>query len=343
MITEASHLAGGGRFHQAALFSARNTLFLSDDTQLVREGVSRVFKPHELKAARAGERVGACMHQVRQGRLAINRLEYSTEVDIDPGRLDDFYLIQIPIQGRAEIRCGNQRFDSTPEVASLISPDQPLRMRWAGGAPQLTLRIDKADMRYHCQQHMPQAADRLPSFHPQLQLSAPGGGYFLQLLGLMVQAMGDPQHPIHQPLVLRQLESTLLNALLYGQPLADGARLESVAQTCLRPYFVKRAEAYIEAHLHEPLSIETLAEQAGVSVRTLFAGFRNFRGTSPMAYLREQRLERVHQELAQGAQGSVTDIAFKWGFAHLGRFAQEYKRRYGQSPSATLRLRGELT
>jgi AraC-like DNA-binding protein len=34
---------------------------------------------------------------------------------------------------------------------------------------------------------------------------------------------------------------------------------------------------------------------------------------------------------------SVTDVAFKWGFTHLGRFSQEYKRRYGELPSSTRR------
>ncbi|MNE03968.1 Regulatory protein PchR [compost metagenome] len=95
----------------------------------------------------------------------------------------------------------------------------------------------------------------------------------------------------------------------------------------------------MRAHVHEPLTIEQLAEYAGVSVRTLFAGFRDFCDTSPMAYLRNLRLEQVHQELIGQPQVSVTDIAFRWGFAHLGRFAQEYKRRYGCLPSETARFR----
>jgi AraC-like DNA-binding protein len=60
-----------------------------------------------------------------------------------------------------------------------------------------------------------------------------------------------------------------------------------------------------------------------------------------MAYVREVRLERARADLMSDdpSLGSVTDIALKWGFAHLGRFAVEYKRRFGESPSATLRFR----
>ncbi|MCW3634281.1 helix-turn-helix domain-containing protein, partial [Burkholderia cenocepacia] len=52
--------------------------------------------------------------------------------------------------------------------------------------------------------------------------------------------------------------------------------------------------------------------------------------------------QHVREELlADDTPGlaSVTDIALKWGFAHLGRFAIEYKRVFGESPSATLRMR----
>jgi transcriptional regulator GlxA family with amidase domain len=80
-----------------------------------------------------------------------------------------------------------------------------------------------------------------------------------------------------------------------------------------------------------------MAEQAGVSVRTLFAGFKNYLGTTPMAYLRELRFEQAHLELMQNEHLTVTDVAFKWGFTHLGRFSQEYKKRFGTLPSSTRR------
>ena len=101
---------------------------------------------------------------------------------------------------------------------------------------------------------------------------------------------------------------------------------------------MKRAEAYIEAHLDEPLSIAELAAIAGVSARSLQTGFQQFRGTTPMAHLRALRLKRAHDELlaADPQRTSVTDIAMRWGFSHLGKFAVAYKQRFGESPRDTL-------
>ncbi|MFF7705922.1 helix-turn-helix domain-containing protein [Pseudomonas sp. NPDC007930] len=325
------------RWRDSALFGAHNLLFLHSDQEAVCSGVGRVFKPHQLAPARRGEGVSASMHNVSRGRLSVSRLEYGSDVHIDPGRLERFYLVQVPLRGSAQIGFGDCHFESSPQLASLISPQQPLRMRWQGAAPQLALRLDAEDVAEHCRQHLAEA--RLPEFDPRLDLTQPGGAYFVQLLQLLLEAIAQPAHPLHQPLVLKQFESALLNALLYGQPHLASAKLAQAPQRGASPWFVKRSEEYIRAHLGQPLSVEMLAEQAGVSVRTLFAGFRNFRDTTPMAYLRDLRLEQVHRELRENEQASVTDVAFKWGFAHLGRFAQEYKRRFGELPSATRRFR----
>lgn len=331
---------GGSRFLETPLFTQQNRLFLLNDLHAIREGVSDIFKPHDLSPARSGDQVSAQMHHVSLGQLSLSRLEYDSTVDIDPGRLESFYLVQMPIQGRARIACERHSFLSTPERASLISPTLPVAMRWQGDAPQLALRIEQSEVQHHCAQHFGHAQDRPLEFHPELDLRSPGGSYFFQLLKMLMDALAQPQHPLHQPLVLKQFESALLNALIYGQPHNLAARMEGDGRPKgISPHFVRRTEEYMRAHAHEPLMIEQLAEHAGVSVRTLFAGFRDFCGTSPMAYLRNLRLEQVHQELSSQPHAVITEVAFKWGFAHLGRFAQEYKRRYGCLPSETARYR----
>ncbi|MCO8161882.1 AraC family transcriptional regulator [Pseudomonas sp. 21LCFQ010] len=338
MNSETRLATGSDRFADTRLFTPANRLFLLNDADSIRNNVSTVFKAHELRSARASQAISASMHHLRRGSLSLSRLEYGAQVIIDPGRLESFFLLQMPMRGSAEIHCEGQTFTSSPACASLISPDSPVQMRWAADSPQLTLRLERSDLERHCRQHLGHHLDRPLQFAPQMCLDTPGGSYFLQLLATLIEALSCDAHPIHQPLVLKQFESTLLNALIYGQP-NNLRSLETPGdRRRVSPWFVKRTEEFIRAHAHEPLSIEQLADQAQVSVRSLFAGFREFTGTSPMAYLRDVRMERVHSELCANHEASVTDIAMKWGFAHLGRFSQEYRKRYGELPSATLRF-----
>jgi transcriptional regulator GlxA family with amidase domain len=101
-------------------------------------------------------------------------------------------------------------------------------------------------------------------------------------------------------------------------------------------------EDYVRHHYAEPLTIETLAIVGGVSTRTLFAGFRDFRRVSPMTYLKSFRLEKARQALQSGEvsdAASVTKVALDNGFGHLGRFAQHYRARFGELPSTTARMK----
>jgi len=106
------------------------------------------------------------------------------------------------------------------------------------------------------------------------------------------------------------------------------------------PWQVRAAEEFVYANATRPLSSGEIASAAGVSVRTLQYSFERHRGMSPMEFLRHVRLRRVRDDLAAGEiAATVSEVAMRWGFSHLGRFAAEYKKRYGESPAATLRRR----
>ncbi|MEV4641431.1 helix-turn-helix transcriptional regulator [Actinoplanes sp. NPDC049548] len=101
---------------------------------------------------------------------------------------------------------------------------------------------------------------------------------------------------------------------------------------------MRRAIEAVHAHPEHPFTAADLALAAGVSVRTLQAGFRRYVGCSPMAYLRQVRLSRAHDDLcaADPSRTTVGEIAYRWGFFHLGRFAAAYRSRYHSTPSETL-------
>lgn len=67
--------------------------------------------------------------------------------------------------------------------------------------------------------------------------------------------------------------------------------------------------------------------------------FRKHRDCTPIEYLRRVRLDHAHRDLVGGDRHttSVAEVARRWGFAHLGRFAIYYRDEYGRSPHETLR------
>ena len=106
------------------------------------------------------------------------------------------------------------------------------------------------------------------------------------------------------------------------------------------PPVVRRAVEYIDSHAGDDIGPAEIADAAGVSPRALQHAFRRHRDTSPLEYLREVRMEGAHRDLRAGdpTRGdTVADVAHRWGFVHLGHFAARYRRRFGATPSETLR------
>jgi len=141
-------------------------------------------------------------------------------------------------------------------------------------------------------------------------------------------------------LVAAHIEQLLVSALLERHPHNYSEALARPASTPDLPY-VRRAEDYIAAHCDQPITMQDLARHAAISTRSLYKGFRQHRGTTPMAYLKLVRLQRVREQLLRareaGSAASVTQVALDWGFSHLGHFTASYRRQFSETPSQTLR------
>lgn len=126
-----------------------------------------------------------------------------------------------------------------------------------------------------------------------------------------------------------ELAWRLVEAFVAGEDLDPGDPGDATA---------RRAEELVSEHLDRPMSLAEVARELGVSPRTVSRIFRNRHGTSPIAFLRRRRLEAARCDLvdAEPGQESVTQVALRYGFQHLGRFAIDYRRSFGESPSETL-------
>ena len=107
----------------------------------------------------------------------------------------------------------------------------------------------------------------------------------------------------------------------------------------LVPGFVKKALSLLEANPTRAWTVGEIARSCGVGRRNLQRQFRQFVDQAPMEFVRDLRLDKARQELLRpSGRVNVAEIAGRCGFNHLGRFATQYRRRFGEAPSATLRL-----
>jgi len=103
----------------------------------------------------------------------------------------------------------------------------------------------------------------------------------------------------------------------------------------------KQAEEYIEENYADPIHMEDICGVTGVGVRTLQRSFREYFEVTITDYILNVRLQNAYRELAttHGLQKTVTQIALRHGFSHLGRFSIAFRHRYGTSPNEVLALR----
>jgi AraC family ethanolamine operon transcriptional activator len=101
---------------------------------------------------------------------------------------------------------------------------------------------------------------------------------------------------------------------------------------------VKTAEEHFMASEGRPVSLADPCAVAGVSKSTLYLAFDRVCGQPPLQYFHKRRLAWARLRLMEASprRGAVKRVALDTGFTELGRFAAEYRRLFGESPSATL-------
>jgi AraC family transcriptional regulator len=113
---------------------------------------------------------------------------------------------------------------------------------------------------------------------------------------------------------------------------AVGNRAETQSNGGLAAWQRRKAVAYIEEHLAEPISLEALARLVGLSACYFCRAFRQSLGMPPQRYQLSQRIERAKTLLAKRA-ASVTDVSLTVGYNDTSAFCTAFRRVTGLTPS----------
>lgn len=302
--------------------------------------VGRIFCAHRLSALTRGRRFHARHNSAtvsiggaRAG--SINYVAYGGDVAIDPGCLDRFFLVQLPLAGGATILSGRRETATAPgRAASILSPTEPVTMRWSADCAQLILMLDR--------QHVEAAAARFLDrdgavvFEPSLDIER---GVGIAVAAQMERMAAIAEAAATQPRLaprLGELLDAAVATLVFGQPsgICPAARPAADAP----PRSVARAIAHIDAHLGDAIVHADLCAAAGVGLRALQAAFRRTLGRSIGEVVRDRRLDALHARLRDpGETRAVGDLMLDVGLWHFGRTAQAYRARFGETPRETRR------
>ncbi|ARQ01209.1 hypothetical protein CAK95_20490 [Pseudorhodoplanes sinuspersici] len=318
-----------------AYFNAVNTF----DPGEAEDGVARIFCPHRLTPLKSGAPGFHAMHNsARFDGYSVNYVQYGAEVEIDPGKLDGFFLLQVPLSGSSDVRCGAARVASTPRVATLLSPTLPTVMTWHAGCRKLIVLIERKVVEGHLAALLDRRIDAV-EFETQVPLmDAVGQAIRAHVMLMQEAATQSVVLPAGSGrLVQRELRNGLVGLLLTGL-VHDRSTLLAHGAAMPAPGHVKRVEDFLNAHPDREVSVSELAEIAGVSLRSLQDGFRRFRNMTLTDAIRDARLAYWRRLLeAPPAGAGVGALAIAAGLTHLGRAAALYAKRYGETPSDTLR------
>jgi AraC-like DNA-binding protein len=280
-------------------------------------------KPYELRG-------------ITEPEFTVGLIRNAIGVSIDGRHLGGSYFVNLGVSGTVLSERGRERLVNCPDVAAVFNPgDSHLLLPDCDGTETLGIRLDHALVNRELAMLLGREPDGPVAFDFALDLSRPKTAGLRSVTDALLTQLDGGHELLRHPAVRLSQVRTFVTALLLAHEHSFSDELRH-GHSPLRPRNLRRALGYIEEHLAEAVTLGEIARAAGCSARTLNDTFHEHFAVSPMTRVRQLRLDRARGELLDGAT-SVTEVACRWGFTHLGRFSAAYHERFGELPSETLR------
>ena len=306
----------------------------TDDADVAQSVVSRELTGSRIQRIRDSKKFQFDMNGARFGDALVAWNTYQADIDIQSGLIDDTvgFIIgeQVPI-----FTMDDEAVACTPSTAAVVSQSR-MSVQRPAGSNIFVLRTTYPALERRFREITGRPPKGRIRFDRRVDISSGPGALARQTLMHVVSQL-ETNEAIATNDLLRVAFDELLLATLLSLPHSHADQLlKDVGDVA--PAFVRRAEEYMEAHSTEPMKIRDVIEYCGCSSSLLHRAFRNHRGYTPAQFLALQRLEAARRRLLSPSQNdTVTSISLDCGFAHLSRFAERYKRQFGEYPSETLR------
>ncbi|EIK95736.1 AraC family transcriptional regulator [Pseudomonas sp. M47T1] len=313
------------------LLGQRSEVFTQADPHAVSVYVNQHVGSHCIQLPRASRPLAHLSHR-SFAELDLCRIGYGAAVRVVSPALERFFHLQVLLQGHCLWRRGRDEHYLAPGELLLINPDDPVDLTYSADCEKFIVKVPVRLLDGLCeQQHWALPEGGVRFLEHRYRLDDLHG--LVSLLGMVCQEAeeAEPQ-PLVQAHYTQIVASKLLSLTRTNVNPVTGHE---------RPLNFERVVDYIDHHLGDELGSEALARLAQVSVRSLYGLFERNACTTPANYIRQRRLARVHACLVDPTckVRSLSELAMDYGFLHLGRFSESYRKQFGELPSDTLKRR----
>ena len=306
---------------------------LEEIRAVMRERFGFGFEPLDAEE----EQTDAAISCLDLPGLSMHYAHYGAEVEVTTPARRETYMVLMPITGQVVSYATETPEPCTARRSIVSSPGTGGRTRSSTRARRINLSIKRELLIRHLVDLMGEGAYGDLVFERDIDYTAGFGRSLRGLTYWAAKEAGRDAAWFEDPHTARGFQDWVAHGLLRFQHHSYSDRLAQ-DRHFVAPQDVKRVADYLRAHAERPIGLSDLVAVAGVPGRTLTRHFRDTFGLSPMAYLRKLRFERARRDLlAAGPGETVADVAWRWGFRHMGRFSVDYRRFFGEAPSATLR------
>ncbi|HET6760364.1 MAG TPA: helix-turn-helix transcriptional regulator [Propionibacteriaceae bacterium] len=316
--------------------TVRHQEFRSHDADEAHEWLRKTYADYNVKISGRSEDFAFSCSLTQLDGMSFGSMTHTmaTEIDVFNG-VPDLSIVEHREGAASQLRVGTQTVHLRAAECFLFPPDRPFQAVFDSISVGVTT-LSFEDLQRDATGRIDQDAVELDFTRP---ITPAAGRHWSQTIQYVEGFINNSPLLATAPLARRELGWLVNSAVLACFPNST-LDAETPSYTGDTPHPLRRALSFIDEHASDPITLNEIATAARLSPRGLQAAFRRHLDTTPLAFLRSVRMERAHREL-QGADQSegvsVAAVAAKWGFTHLGRFAIEYRRRFGVSPSQTLR------
>lgn len=309
------------------------------DPEGARSWMAAICGPHLLKVGAPNRlQFQHSGNVLKSMSTTMGVIEYGTDVTIGIRNETPLncYSLSLPVTGEQELITPSGRLVSNRDTGVIVSPEDTQELTIAGNCRKIQVAITRTAMRQVLQELLQRPAEQALIFEPGMDAGSGRQAAWWRMVRHLLSEMEGAAELYGDSYFSADLEKALIKGLILSQPNNYSAALAQAAAT-KHPHYLLRAKEFMHARAHESLALEDVEAAAGVSRHKLFEGFRQYFGLSPMAYLKQYRLEQVRRSLLDDRNhGNVSSIAMDWGFTHLGRFSADYRKQFGETPSQTV-------